>query len=322
MPTATSAHARTATTTSRRNHEDVPDSGTRVCRAPRTGCQPVEPAAVSLTLDLARRHLEEGELTVAGRLPWSSNATFLVLVALPEEPLSGAAEELPPLAAPGETSATAAPGGSWPSVAAPGEPMLAVYKPQQGERPLWDFAGGSLCRREAAAFAVSEALGWRLVPPTVLRPGPYGVGMVQAFIQHDPETHYLRLVDPDPFTMQRLVAFDVVINNADRKSGHVLLAADGALWAIDHGVSFHVEPKLRTVVWEWAGEAIPGDMRRDLLRLARELDDGESPTVQDLAPLLSPEEVAATAQRARGLARSGHFPVADPERRSYPWPPI
>ncbi len=246
----------------------------------------VEPATDPITMTRARQLLAAGELTVEGRLPWSSNATFLV------------------------------------RVAAPGEPILAVYKPQRGERPLWDFPSGTLCRRETAAFEVSEALGWQLVPPTVLRPGPFGRGMVQAFIHHDPEQHYLALTDPDPDTVQRLAAFDVVINNADRKSGHVLLADDGTLWAIDHGVSFHVEPKLRTVVWEWAGEALPVEMLRELRHLARDLERPTSATGQALAVLLQPEEVAATARRARDLTQAGRFPAADPERRSYPWPPI
>jgi hypothetical protein len=251
-------------------------------------------AARAVPTDRALALLASGELTVEGRLPWSSNATFLVRVA-----------------------------------DAQGQ-LLAVYKPRRGERPLWDFPAGTLCRREVAAYVVSEALGWRLVPPTVLRDGPYGPGMLQAFIPHDPDQHYLVLVDPDPLTIRRLVAFDLVINNADRKSGHVLVADDGTLWAIDHGVCFHLEPKLRTVIWDHAGEALPAGLAADLERLAGQLAGPAAPRTPPkagapagaLAELLAPEEVAATARRARRLARHGRFPAADPARRSTPWPPV
>jgi hypothetical protein len=245
-------------------------------------------AGLSVAQALAR--LAAGEVVVEGRLPWSSNATYLARVV----------------------------------TAVDTEGLLAVYKPRRGERPLWDFPVGTLYRREVAAFAVSEALGWQLVPPTLARDGPYGPGMLQAFIAHDPDRHYLSMdaADIDAAIIARLVAFDAVINNADRKSGHVLEAEDGALWAIDHGVAFHVEPKLRTVIWELAGERLPADLAVDLARLADDLLQPAGELACALADLLSPAEVEATARRARKLARTGRFPDADPDRRSYPWPPV
>lgn len=234
--------------------------------------------------------LTDGDIRLEGRLAWSSNSTFLARLGEGE----------------GEDE----------------EGLLAVYKPRRGERPLWDFPAGTLCRREVAAYLVSEALGWQLVPPTVLRDGPYGPGMLQAFVPHDPELHYLAMPAPDPLTVQRLVAFDTLINNADRKSGHVLAAEDGALWAIDHGVAFHVEPKLRTVIWEYAGEEIPPGILSDLERIVAELARPESPLACALAELLAPDEIRAARNRARRLVRQARFPYADPDRRSYPWPPI
>jgi hypothetical protein len=244
------------------------------------------PAEGGVSLERAAALLAAGEVRVEGRLPWSSNATYLARVE--------------------SEDAT----------------ILAVYKPRRGERPLWDFPAGSLCRRELAAFRLSEALGWQLVPPTVLRDGPYGPGMLQVFIPHDPELHFLAMDAPDPLTIQRLVAFDAVVNNADRKSGHVLAASDGALWAIDHGVTFHVEPKLRTVIWSYAGQRMPADIVADLERLGEVLGRATDPLRCELTDLLAADEVAATERRARRLARVGRFPAADPERRSYPWPPV
>jgi len=230
--------------------------------------------------------LAEGELTVEGRLPWSSNATWLATVR------------------DGDLVAS------------------AVYKPRRGERPLWDFPPGTLYRREVAAFLVSQALGWGLVPPTVIRDGPWGPGALQVFVPHDPEAHFLTLESPDPRVVDRLVAFDVVTNNADRKSGHVLAGDDGALWAIDHGVTFHVEPKLRTVIWERAGRPVPESERGDLEALAAALEDPASALRAALAPLLSAAEVRAVARRARDLLAAGRFPAPAPEGISLPWPPV
>ena len=255
--------------------------------------------------------LAGGDLTLVQSLPWSSNGTWLVSVADGEHAVH------------------------------------AVYKPRDAERPLWDFPTGTLYLREMATFVISHMLGWDLVPPTVLRGGPFGPGSVQRFVPHDPECHFLVMADPDPIFTQRLVAFDVVINNADRKSGHVLRAADGRLWAIDHGFTLHAQPKLRTVIWEYAGQPVPGDILHDLEWLAAGLEareagperrkalpiapgegtsdtpaaDGAGP-FDILADLLSASEIAALRARARRLVRRAVFPGADPRQRMIPWPPV
>jgi uncharacterized repeat protein (TIGR03843 family) len=223
--------------------------------------------------------LGAGQVAVVGRLPWSSNGTFLVTCALEDTELG------------------------------------AVYKPQRGERALWDFPDG-LFRREAAAFVVSEALGWGLVPETIVRvDAPYGPGSMQRFVDADFAEHYFTLVE-DPAThaqLRAVCALDVVINNADRKSGHCLVDGGGRIWAIDNGLSFHVEPKLRTVIWEFAGEELDRSQCEALAALARTPPDV-------LCELVSPVEVEAMATRAGRLARSGRLPHPDPTRHHYPWP--
>jgi uncharacterized repeat protein (TIGR03843 family) len=226
----------------------------------------------------ARELLERGDITVQGRLPYSSNVTLLV-----ELHLDGASG-------------------------------LGVYKPRRGERPLWDFPRG-LDRREVAAYVLSEALGWGVVPPTVLREGPHGPGSLQLFVEADFEQHYFTLVE-DPArhpALQRLCVFDLLANNADRKSGHCLLAPDGAVLGIDNGLCFHAEPKLRTVMWQWAGEPIPPALLADVAAL---LDRG---LPRGLERLLPREERAALLDRARGVVDAGRFPDA-PGGRGYPWP--
>jgi uncharacterized repeat protein (TIGR03843 family) len=237
---------------------------------------------VETMLQLMRR----GPLEVRGLLPWSSNYTFLGEIADPDQ-----------------------------SAAA-----LVVYKPQKGERPLWDFPQGTLYKREAAAFLVSAALGWDLVPPTVLRDGPHGVGSVQLFIDADYEQHYFTLKDAYVEQFQRMALFDVVINNADRKGGHVLLGSDGRVWAIDHGIAFHDEYKLRTVIWEWVGQPIPEAERADLARLQSELADGH-PLADALDKLLYPREIKAMRSRLERLLKNGKFPGPSGQR-SMPWPPV
>jgi hypothetical protein len=222
--------------------------------------------------------LGRGEIAIRGRLPWSSNATFLAEVRLGEER------------------------------------ALAVYKPQRGERPLWDFPRG-LYRREVAAYGLSEALGWDLVPPTVARDGPYGPGSLQLFVDADPEQHYftLRARPECRAALERICAFDLLANNADRKSGHCLLGQDGHVYAIDNGLCFHVDPKLRTVIWDFAGEPIPPDIREAARRLA---GDGLPAAV---AAHLSAEERRRLLARARTLGRAERFPD-DPTGLRYPWP--
>ena len=149
-------------------------------------------------------------------------------------------------------------------VVGPEAPTLAVYKPQAGEAPLWDFAEGTLCRREVAAFVLAAALGWPAIPPTILRDGPFGTGSVQLFVDADPSEHYFTLRERCLDAFRPVAAFDVVANNADRKSGHCLRSEDGTVWLFDHGVCFHEDPKLRTVIWEFAGEPLADHLARDL----------------------------------------------------------
>ena len=203
--------------------------------------------------------------------------------------------------------------------------LHAVYKPRAGERPLWDFPTGSLCRREAAAYVVSEALGWGLVPPTVLRDdAPMGTGSVQLFVPHDPEDHYFVLVGDEAThaALVRMAVFDLLTNNADRKASHVLRTDDGWVYGCDHGLTFHVEPKLRTVIWDFDGAPVGREAREDLAWLADALDDGEAPVTAALVDLIDGEEIAALARRARLLAGLAELPDIDPDRRPYPWPPL
>ncbi len=200
-----------------------------------------------------------------------------------------------------------------------------VYKPSAGERPLWDFPSGTLANREVAAFLVSDFLGWAVVPPTVMREdGPMGPGSVQLFVPHDPELHYFVLVedrDTHP-ALARMALFDLVINNADRKGSHVMLADDGRIQGCDHGVSFHTDPKLRTVIWDLEGYELRAEWSADLARLAAALVDDSSGLATELAALLSEREIAALAHRASILRGLRALPAIDPEQRPYPWPPL
>ena len=225
-------------------------------------------------LELLRR----GEIEVKGRLPWSSNGTFLVNVCLGEE-------EAP-----------------------------AVYKPLRGERPLWDYPSG-LYRREVAVYVVSEALGWGLVPETVVREeGPFGEGSLQRFVPARFEEHYFTMLErPEHHDALRTIClFDVLVNNGDRKSGHCLLGDDGRVWAIDHGLCLHEEPKLRTVIWDFAGQPLPAERLEAVTRLA------VSPP-SELTGLLEPSEIDALAARAGAVVRRPVFPMVR-SARAYPWP--
>jgi hypothetical protein len=223
--------------------------------------------------------LEAGDIEVEGRMPWSSNATLLVTVRLA------------------------------------GREMRAIYKPGDGERPLWDFPDG-LFRREIAAYELSEALGFSIVPETVMRSeAPYGAGSLQRFVDADFEQHYFTLLErPSAAPALRLLAgFDLLANNADRKGGHVLIDADGHIWGIDHGLCFHPAPKLRTVMWDFAGEELPAPV---LAACERVLDD----MPERLRPLLVPAELRGLGRRARELLGSRRFPEPDLDDRPYPWP--
>jgi uncharacterized repeat protein (TIGR03843 family) len=250
--------------------------------------------------------LYERELTVVGRLPWSSNLTFLVALGDAEVVGDGAVRE------DGEVEDGEV--GDGEVVASPGT-LHAVYKPASGEQSLWDFPDG-LYRREVAAYALSEALGWGLVPPTVERhDGPFGSGSLQLFVAADYEQHYFTLFDEGDHveTLQAMCAFDIVANNADRKSGHVLLGDDGRLWGIDHGLCFHRQPKLRTVIWDFAGELVPEQLLEDLEALAADLPD-------ELGRLLDDAERSAVMDRVSRLVDTGTFPEPLGDRPPYPWP--
>lgn len=225
--------------------------------------------------------LAEAELEILGLLPASSNYTFLSRL--------------------GDEDGT-----------------LVVYKPRKGETPLWDFPTGTLCQRETAAYLVSEAAGWGLVPPTVLRDGPLGPGMVQQFIEHDPARHAFNLAPEHELELKRIALFDLIVNNADRKAGHVLKDAGGALWAVDHGLCFHEEPKLRTVLWDYVGDPIPED---GLTAVAKLCGDLSGELAARLHELLFPEEIAFLSLRAEMVLGSRLFPPPGPGR-PYPWPPI
>ena len=244
-----------------------------------------EQSQPDVSLDDVLDLLSNGEMAVRGLLPGSSNDTFLADVQ--NEQYQG----------------------------------LAIYKPRQGETPLWDFPHGTLCQRELAAYLVSQALGWALVPPTVLRVGPYGRGAVQLFVEADFGQHYFTFRDEPALqpVLQRIAAFDLIINNADRKAGHTLRDAEDRIWAIDHGVCFHAHPKLRTVIWEFAGLPLPVDLAADLAALRVQLDDGCALHSQ-LAGLLSDGELRSLARRTGRLLEAGVYPDPDPDRRSYPWP--
>lgn len=200
--------------------------------------------------------------------------------------------------------------------------FMGVYKPRQGERPLWDFPDGTLCNREVASYLTSEALGWRIVPPTILREGPRGIGSVQVFIDHDPEEHYFTFDKMLTQTqLQRMAAFDAVNNNADRKGGHCLIDKDGHIWGIDHGLTFNHAHKLRTVIWDYAGKPIPDDILADLESLCVRLDDKKDAYTRELDELLSDMEMRMIRVRLQRLISSKTYPLpgAGPNR---PWPPV
>jgi uncharacterized repeat protein (TIGR03843 family) len=222
--------------------------------------------------------LAHGEIEVQGRLPYSSNGTYLVQVH--SGPLSTG----------------------------------AVYKPLAGERPLWDFPPG-LHRREVAAFELAVALGMPIIPPTVLRDGPLGEGSVQLFIDADFEQHYFTLVEDEQHhdQLRQICVFDLVANSTDRKSGHCLLARDGRIWGIDNGLCFAREFKLRTVIWDFAGEPIPAAWDDRLCQVAAGSAGGR------LRGLLAPAEIDAVARRAGWLAEQPEFPHDDTGHR-WPWP--
>ncbi|MFF8094725.1 SCO1664 family protein [Streptomyces sp. NPDC016675] len=266
----------------------------------------------SVTTDAAAAELlARGELTVRGRIRDASNAALYC------------------------------------TVTHEGREAACIYKPVAGERPLWDFPDGTLAQREVAAYEVAEATGWGLVPPTVLREGPYGEGMVQLWIEAVPETELLALVDAeepgpgwkavglaqvdegrtallvhaDDERLRRLAVLDAVLNNADRKGGHLLPAAGERLYGIDHGVTFHAENKLRTLLWGWAGDPLTGEALTVLDALREALKDGGT-LAGRLAALITPAELDATRARVDALLASGRHPEPSGEWPAIPWPPV
>jgi len=199
--------------------------------------------------------------------------------------------------------------------------LKVVYKPVRGEQPLWDFPTGSLANREVAAYWVSEKLGWELVPPTVLRKhAPLGKGSVQQYIEHDPQYHYFNFSEDDHERLRPVALFDVLCNNADRKGSHILLDEQKHIWLIDQGLCFNIEEKLRTVVWEFSGQEIPGNLLADLTRVQQDLESGGELALR-LKPLLSKAELRALETRARRLLETAVFPPPG-NQRPYPWPPV
>ena len=232
-------------------------------------------------LDDALGILTEGDLQPLGLMPGASNYTFLTRIRLGDDECH------------------------------------AVYKPRDGEAPLWDFPDGTLCKREVAAFVVAASLGWPSVPPTVLRDGREGVGSAQLFVDFDPRHHFFTLQEQRADDFRRVAAFDAIVNNADRKGGHCLLGEDDRIYVIDHGVCFSEEPKLRTVIWDFAGEAVSPQLADDVCRVAVDVD---GPLGARLTPLISTLELDAVRERANELVGVGRLPEPDPGYHSFPWP--
>lgn len=264
----------------------------------RTATTSTDPAPAPDLLGLLR----SGELEVIGRLIGSSNNAMVVRVWPPRlEPHPGVGQPLQPT------------------------DTLAVWKPTAGERPLFDFPIGTLTRREVAAHLVSEALGWGICPPTLLRDGPYGEGMLQHWIDVDPDADVIAMVNEDDPRLRLVAVFDAVVNNTDRKAGHLLPVPGGHLYAVDHGVTFSAVPKLRTVLWAWEGELFQDEERAGLGRVREGLGSAPGPgplaLALALAELLAEPEIEATRARVADLLASGRFPSPNPDWPSIPWPP-
>jgi hypothetical protein len=199
--------------------------------------------------------------------------------------------------------------------------VMCVYKPRMGERPLWDFPDGTLCLRERASFLTSQALGWQLVPPTALREGPRGLGSMQFFIEHDPNYNYFSFDESLKPQLARLALFDCIVNNADRKGGHCLVDHNNRLWGIDQGLTFNTAHKLRTVIWDFAGQAIPNVLLNDVRRLCDQVQTSDSDFACKLRGLLAPQEIVAFEKRLERTIRSGRYPKPG-SGPNYPWPPV
>jgi hypothetical protein len=199
--------------------------------------------------------------------------------------------------------------------------LLAVYKPAQGESPLWDFPSGTLYRREVAAYVLAKYLGWPRVPPTIIREdAPHGVGALQMYVVAEPDRHYLVSNAQPSATWIEVALFDVLTNNADRKSGHCLTDEYGSVWVIDHGLTFHVDHKLRTVIWDFAGQPVPPDLLPDLERLEAALSSGELAAC--LGELISRRELSVLRRRLAAMVRPGYELPHPSSAWSVPWPPV
>ena len=243
------------------------------------------PSSHTIKLETLLQLLQDGQIEVQGLLPNGSNYTFFALVSQAEMR------------------------------------TFAVYKPTRGEQPLWDFPEETLALREVAAYLTSEALGWNFVPPTVFRTGgPHGAGSLQYFVDAQPDCHYFTLAESEKAELPRVALFDLLINNADRKGGHIIKDTHDKLWLIDHGICFNTQPKLRTVVWDFGGQPISEPLLDDLTDFRRRLDDDKGLKAA-FASLLSGAEINALRRRADRLLAAGKVPEPGPGR-NYPWPPL
>ncbi len=236
------------------------------------------------------QHLLNGQIEIVGNFPWGSNYTFLVEVFYQSKS------------------------------------HLAVYKPTRGEQPLWDFPTASLAHRETAAYLVSREIDWDFVPITIFRNnGPLGKGSLQYYIPHNPDYHYFNFSYEDIQRLRPVVLFDILINNADRKGSHMIFDGDHKLWLIDHGVCFHVDPKLRTVIWDFVGEIIPQKLCLDLETLLQRYvrnNDNDLFFLQLLSEHLGLDEIEMLFKRIEKLLSLKKFPEPDKDRRFYPWPQL
>jgi hypothetical protein len=240
-------------------------------------------SALVPSVEQTLRLLRDGELEVQGRLVDASNATLYCTVTLD------------------------------------GETATCVHKPVAGERPLWDFPDGTLAGREVAAYEVSVATGWDLVPPTVLRDGPFGPGMCQLWVDVDETVDLVQLARSDRQDLRRLAVLDAVINNADRKGGHLLPTPDGRVYGVDHGVCFSVDDKLRTLLWQWSNDRLPAEAVEVLRGLRADLDRRLGTR---LGELLTRRELQATRRRVDRLLSTGRYPLPGSDWPAVPWPPF
>ena len=227
--------------------------------------------------------LQSGEIVGGQRTAWGSNYTFLVHID-----------------------------------AGPGKYLRAIYKPRDGERPLYDFPRGTLYKREYVTYVLSRALGWPDVPLTLIREGPHGIGSMQLYVEYDPQITYFDLIDQRPQELRRFAVFDLLVNNADRKAGHSLLGKDGRVWSIDHGLTFHPLFKLRTVMLEFWGQPIPQPLLADIEGLLARLESSDGLTDR-LAEMLTTQEIEALMTRLQSTLKDPVLPPLDPYR-NVPWP--